>query len=117
MLVLGGEGTPAVFPGTLAPMEHLPCLPPRTEIGGSLYPRRGLGIKLLSKSQDMRPLSIAGQGKRHLFFDTKSGIAKLELFLSRFRARTQGTVPVADNDVTPQNRDTLSPCRSSPQMS
>lgn len=87
------------------------------EIGGSLYPRSGLGIKLLSKSQAMRPLSVGGQGKRHLFFDPKSGIAKLELLLSLSRARAQATVLVADNGVTSQNRDILSPCRSSPQMS
>lgn len=58
---------------------------------------------------------MAGLGKRLLFFDPKSGIAKLELFLRLSGARAQRTVPVADNDVTSQYRNILSPCRSSPQ--
>lgn len=65
------------------------------------------GFELLSMGRDVRPLSVvAGLHKRRLFFDPRSGIAKLELLLSLSRARAQRTVPVADNDVTFQNRDT-----------
>lgn len=67
--------------------------------------------------QGMRPLSaVAGLGKRLLFFDPKSEITKLEVFLNLSGARAQRTVPVADNDVTSHNRDILNLHRSSPQM-
>lgn len=46
----------------------------------------------------MRPLSgVAGLGKTLLFFDSKSGTTKLELFLSPSGARAQITVIVAAN--------------------
>lgn len=98
MLALGGEGTQQC-PRYLGSNGTPALSAPRTEIDGSLYPRRGLGIKLLYIGQGTRPLCVVTRlGKRHLFFDPKSGIAKLELFLNLSGARAQKTV--ADNDVT-----------------
>lgn len=98
-------GDPSSVPGTLAPMGPLSCLSPEQTWG--LSSKRGLGLKApfhgLRCEVSAWP-GLAGLGKRLLFFDPKSGIAKLELFLRLSGARAQRTVPVADNDVTSQQK-------------